>query len=115
MVEDDEKRWTSVELNDELIIRYTKQGDKLPLSTFEVTSGIPCMDSDSQVSSAFYPIELNRAGFCPLEEVTNETYDPRYSRVDNNELLQFGEWDIMEENFVSNILMSLPSYAVATT
>ena len=75
-----------MELNDDLIIRFTKQGDILPLSTFEVSVSEPCMDSDSQVSSSFYPIELNRAVSCPLEKMTGETFDPRYSSVSPDNL-----------------------------
>jgi len=71
-------RWYSVELNNELVIRYTKRGDKLPITTFSVDSGTPCMDSDSQVSSQFHDLELSRATECPLEPVTGQVFDPRY-------------------------------------
>ena len=53
-------KWTSVEYHDEYIIRYTKQGDKLPLSTFAFTVGEPCMHNMYQVSSYYYPTEIQR-------------------------------------------------------
>ena len=76
------------------------------MSTFRA-----CMDSDSQVSSNFYPIELNRATTCPLELTTKLTFDPRYRDVASDTgLFEYGEWDIMRENGVDLILESLPSY-----
>ena len=68
------------------------------------------MDSESQVSSDFYPIELNRATTCPLEPTTKLTFDPRYRDVGSEGLFEFGEWDIMKENGVDLVLESLPSY-----
>ena len=107
-------QYVTVELNDDLIIMYSKQGDKLPLTTFSMSAGSPCMDSDSVVSSNFYPIELNRASNCPLEQTTGETYDPRYTLANaQDDVFKFGEWDIMQENNVALILTSLPSYIYA--
>ena len=39
--------WVSIELDAVYEIRYTKKGDKLPLSTFEMTVGQPCLDNSS--------------------------------------------------------------------
>lgn len=50
--------WVSIELDAVYEIRYTKKGDKLPLSTFEMTVGQPCLDSASQVSSAYSDLEI---------------------------------------------------------
>ena len=69
-----------------------------------------CMDSDSQVSSNYYPVELNKATTCPLEPTTQLTFDPRYRDVASDGLFEYGEWDIMKENGVDLILESLPSY-----
>lgn len=97
-----------------MIIRFTKEGDRLPLSTFEVSSGKSCMDSDSQVSINFFPVELQRASECPLEKTTNMKNDPRYSDVfDERVTLQYKEWDLMMENGVADLLLSLPFYSRA--
>ena len=39
-----EEGWVSIELNDDLIIRYRKRGNKLPISSWTVTKGYPCLD-----------------------------------------------------------------------
>ena len=62
--------WTSVELNDELIIRYTKRGNSLPLTTFALESGPPCMDSGAQLAEAVFSLELNGVSECTEEPVT---------------------------------------------
>ena len=68
------------------------------------------MDSESQVSSLFYPIEFNRATECPFEKTTSRNFDPRYKNVIGETDFEFGEWDIMKENRVADVLTSLPSY-----
>lgn len=94
-------RWVSYDYDDELIIRFTKEGDKLPLSTFEVSSGDACMDSHSIVSRYIYPLELVTATSCPLEQTTGREVDPRYSALNQERVnLDFGEWDVMKENGV---------------
>ena len=75
-----------------------------------MSKGEACMDSDSQVSSLFYPVELNKATECPFEKTTSETFDPRYKSVASEGQFTYGEWDIMKENNVRDILMALPSY-----
>ena len=99
-----------VELDDLLLIKFTKLGDKLPLTTFQMSTNKACMDSDSQVSSHYYPIELNKATSCPLEPTTAMIVDPRYRNAASDGLFEFGEWDIMKENGVQQILEALPSY-----
>ena len=95
------------------LIRYTKKGDKLPITTFTLDNGIPCMDSDSQVSSFLHVLEFNRAEECPMEKITGQFYDPRYqvhqATLNSNSFPLF-EWDIQEENGVTPFLRNLPSY-----
>ena len=68
----------------------------LPLTTFEMSYGQACMDSDSQVSSLIYAAELNYATECPFEKTAGETFDPRYRNAAASEgLFEFGEWDVM--------------------
>ena len=46
--------WEKVDLDDfNFELAYTKKGNKLPLSNFDVTVGTPCMDSSYQISSDF--------------------------------------------------------------
>ena len=37
--------WTSIVLSNNLLIRYTKKADKLPVTTFGIDIDEPCMDS----------------------------------------------------------------------
>ena len=54
-----------------MIIRFTKNGTALPLSTFRSTVGTPCLDNVFQVSLNTYPLEVNiGVSGCPTEEIT---------------------------------------------
>ena len=77
-IDDFSSNWTSVELNDELVIRYTKQGDGLPLTTFRLESDQPCMDSGTQISSPKFSLELQGTASCSEVEETGLKKDPRY-------------------------------------
>lgn len=39
--------WTRIDITDDLVLLYSKMGNKLPLTTFTVDVGVPCMDADS--------------------------------------------------------------------
>ena len=82
----------------------------MPISTFGVNVGTPCLDSVSQVSSVFYELELNKVEFqCPLETVTGKRLDTRYQVFDTSAAenrsedgyFSLKEWDVMEENNVA--------------
>ena len=40
--------------------------------------------------------------------------DPRFTKIDEAVGTELGEWDVMTENGVDNILIGLPSYIRAT-
>ena len=50
----------------------------MPITTFSVDVGTPCMDATAQVGSAHHRLELNRFTECPLEKSTGLFTDPRY-------------------------------------
>ena len=51
--------WTSLELSSDLVIMYQKQADSLPITTFDVTLGAPCMDSMIIASQELTSPEVN--------------------------------------------------------
>lgn len=90
--------WVSVELDENLIIRYSKRQNSLPVTTFGIDIGKPCMDSGSQVHVNAYPTELSKATSCPLEPVNDVTVDPRFTIHDKSENLEFTEYDMFREH-----------------
>ena len=45
--------WTSVELTETLLLRYTKKGNRLPLTRFDVGFGLPCFDKTDQKQTGY--------------------------------------------------------------
>ena len=45
----DSEAWTSVELSETLLLRYTKKGNRLPLTRFNIGYELPCIDMHQQV------------------------------------------------------------------
>ena len=70
--------WVSVELSETLVLRYSKKADSLPITTFGLSLGEPCMDSGAQVNQYPYILEVNRFTECPLEPANNRKFDPRF-------------------------------------
>ena len=86
----------------------------MPLTTFSVDVGEPCMDVDSQVGTMPHTLELNKAKSCPLEKITGLYSDPRYNSYDatiENSAFQLTEQGVLEENGVHRILKTLPSHS----
>lgn len=61
--------WTSIKLDENVLIRYSKKVDALPVTTFGLDIGSPCMDSGAQVNPFYYALELNKYKECPMEIV----------------------------------------------
>ena len=59
-------------------IAWSTQVNSMPVTTFQVANGRPCMDPDAQVGNGFYALELMRYYTCPTEVNSGLTNDPRY-------------------------------------
>lgn len=59
--------WQAVNFDSRYEIRYTKQGDQLPVTTLKLSVGEPCMDSKTQVSSNFSSLEVSQTTECPVD------------------------------------------------
>ena len=97
-------------MNDNVVILYTKKGDKLPITTFTVDVGEPCMDADTQVGTSLHTLELNRAESCPLEKGTGLYVDPRYTSHDatTGDITEFNlfKQEVLVDNGVDEIIKS---------
>ena len=70
--------WTSVELDEKHIIRYTKRANKLPISSWLVSYDKPCMDGSTR-SENQYVTETNQLYNCDVELLSGIENDPRYT------------------------------------
>ena len=73
------------------------------MTTFLLTDSVPCMDIDAQISNSFYPTEVSQYDECPDERVKTPS-DYRFRNAASFGIFEFGEWDIMKENGVAEIL-----------
>ena len=92
-----------MELDEELLIAYTKQEDKLPLINFQMSAGLACMDGSALVSPWRYITEMKQYDTCPQEVTTGQIHDPRYRSAAAEGLFEIREWDVMEDNGIAKV------------
>lgn len=101
---------SSVRLNDNLVLYFTKRADAYPLSQFRLDFGQPCIvngDINAPPASSFvwsYPGEAQAPG-CTFDRITNLTYDQRYIKIPS---LNVTEVSLQTNSGASKVLDSIP-------
>ena len=57
---DTDDDWFTLELDENLVLQYTTTANALPITTFSLSLGTPCLDMNAQVREFFHVFEMSR-------------------------------------------------------